>query len=59
MKKLLVSLTLIASIMSPSLYADKIYSWVDEKGVTHYGKNPPKDTPSRLINAATIAVRQR
>jgi Domain of unknown function (DUF4124) len=53
MKKFFVSLTLFAVIISPSVYADKIYSWVDEKGVTHYGKTPPKDTPSRLINART------
>jgi hypothetical protein len=53
MKKFLLGFALVASVMSPSLYADKIYSWIDEKGVTHYGKNPPKDTPSRMINART------
>ncbi len=53
MKKFLLGFALVTSVMSPSLYADKIYSWIDEKGVTHYGKNPPKDTPSRMINART------
>lgn len=53
MKKFLLGFTLIAAVSSPGFSADKIYSWIDEKGVTHYGKNPPKDVPSRLINAKT------
>ncbi len=53
MKKMLLSFGLASLLISPLVLADKIYSWVDEKGVTHYGENPPKDTPSRLINKRT------
>jgi hypothetical protein len=53
MKKLLLGIALTGFIASPLVFADKIYSWVDAKGVTHYGENPPKDTPSRQLNART------
>jgi hypothetical protein len=53
MKKILLSLGLATLIISPLVTADKIYSWVDEKGVTHYGANPPKGTPMRVLNART------
>lgn len=53
MKKILLSLVIAGLMTSSVVYADKIYSWVDEKGVTHYGENPPKDTPARQLNART------
>jgi Domain of unknown function (DUF4124) len=53
MKKILFSLVIAGLMTSSVVYADKIYSWVDEKGVTHYGENPPKDTPARQLNART------
>lgn len=53
MKKLLLGIALTGLMISPLVFADKIYSWVDDKGVTHYGENPPKDTPSRQLNART------
>lgn len=53
MKKLFFVVGLAALITSPSALAEKIYSWVDEKGVTHYGENPPKGTPARSLNART------
>jgi len=53
MKKLLLGIAFTGFIASPLVFADKIYSWVDAKGVTHYGETPPKDTPSRQLNART------
>jgi Domain of unknown function (DUF4124) len=53
MKKLLLGFVFIGLMTSPLVFADKIYSWVDDKGVTHYGENPPKDTPARQLNART------
>jgi hypothetical protein len=53
MKKLLLGLVFTSLMTSPLVFADKIYSWVDDKGVTHYGENPPKDTPARQLNART------
>lgn len=53
MKKILLSLGLVTLVISPLVMADKIYSWIDEKGVTHYGANPPKGTPMRVLNART------
>jgi hypothetical protein len=53
MKKRLLGIALSCFMISPIVMADKIYSWVDSKGVTHYGENPPKDTPARLLNART------
>jgi len=56
MKKLLIGFALL-SFLGTFAFADnnsgKIYSWVDAKGITHYGENPPKDTPSRKLNART------
>lgn len=53
MKKLLLGLVFTGLMTSPLVFADKIYSWVDDKGITHYGENPPKDTPARQLNART------
>ncbi|MBK8186928.1 MAG: DUF4124 domain-containing protein [Cellvibrio sp.] len=53
MKKRLLGIALSCFMVSPIVMADKIYSWVDSKGVTQYGETPPKDTPARLLNART------
>lgn len=35
--------------LSTQAYATKLYKWVDEKGVTHYGETPPDlDTATKL-----------
>jgi hypothetical protein len=53
MKKLLLGIAFTGLMISPWVVDDKIYSWVDEKGVTHYGENPPQNTPARQLNART------
>lgn len=48
---------------SPLLMAQTVYSWQDEKGITHFGQQPPKDVKYQIINiksndpaAATITT---
>jgi hypothetical protein len=33
--------------------AAKVYTWVDENGVTHYGEQPPQGATAKKINART------
>jgi hypothetical protein len=33
--------------------AAKVYTWTDEKGVTHYGEHPPQGATAKKINART------
>ncbi len=53
MKTCLLISVLVSFSLSQLAVADKIYSWVDDKGITHYGENPPKDVPAKQINART------
>ena len=44
----LASILFIATL-STQAFATKLYKWVDEKGVTHYGETPPDlDTATKL-----------
>lgn len=36
-----------------SAFAAKVYTWTDEKGVTHYGEHPPQGATAKKINART------
>lgn len=45
-----ISLSLmLIMVLASNTHAAKLYKWVDEKGVTHYGETPPDlDTATRL-----------
>ncbi len=36
-------LVIFATFVSGELLAAQVYSWVDDKGVTHYSQQPPRD----------------
>ena len=39
--------------LSTSALASQVYKWVDDKGVTHFGAQPPQDLEATAINTAT------
>jgi hypothetical protein len=45
------AITLSAS--NASAAKDNVFTWTDEKGVTHYGERPPKDSQARQIKTRT------
>ena len=40
-------------VLSTSAMASQIYKWVDDKGVTHFGAQPPQGQDATSINTAT------
>lgn len=55
-QRLLVLTVFLTTLLSASgLYAAKFYKWVDEKGTTHYGANPPDTDTAVQINVKTGA----
>ena len=44
----IAALTLAATLSGP-VFADAIYKWVDDKGITHYGEKAPKDVKSSTV----------
>ena len=47
-------LLLLCALALPSAFAQQMYKWVDEKGVTHYSETPP---PEGAKGAAKIEVK--
>lgn len=43
--------------MSTMAMASQVYTWVDEKGVTHFSENPPSDHPATSFRTTTPAPR--
>ena len=39
--------------LSTSALASQVYKWVDDKGVTHFGAQPPQGLEATTINTAT------
>ncbi|VXD02278.1 Glycosyltransferase [Pseudomonas sp. 8Z] len=39
--------------LSTSTIASQVYKWVDDKGVTHFGAQPPQGQDATTINTAT------
>jgi hypothetical protein len=37
-------------LAAPSAFADAMYKWVDEKGVTHFSSDPPPDGKAQKID---------
>jgi hypothetical protein len=69
MKKLFILLSLIMCLFINNVFADSVYKWVDENGVTHYGdsskgkkKNGAKEiqikTPPKIGSVAVNYVPQ-
>lgn len=51
-RRLAVAFGLCCAIAWPAIsYAQQVYKWVDEKGVTHYGEKPPGGRPAQTIDA--------
>lgn len=44
----LISCCLLCLVCS-SAFATKVYTWKDEKGITHYGERPPLNTDVRQV----------
>ena len=38
--------------LSSSIMAGQVYKWVDAKGVTHFGAQPPQGQPAETLNTA-------
>lgn len=36
-------------VLSSSAFATKVYTWKDDKGVTHYGERPPINGDARMV----------
>ena len=54
MKQAISLCFLIVSLgLSHSALSAKVYTWTDDKGVTHYGERAPKDVKAKVINART------
>lgn len=45
----LLALTAAGAMASAPALADKVYKWVDEAGVTHYGTQPPKTASATKV----------
>jgi len=41
-------LGLLLAIFWQTASAEKVYKWVDDKGVTHYGQQPPAEKPASI-----------
>lgn len=41
-------MAMVAALSGP-VFADAIYKWVDDKGVTHYGEKAPKNVKSSTV----------
>ena len=42
-------ITILSSVFSTGLFADKFYKWVDENGTTHYGSKPSPNHKSNEV----------
>lgn len=52
---LLFPILLTALLMASPIQAGKFYKWVDDKGVTHYGENPPDTETASVLNVKSGA----
>lgn len=43
--------------LSVSAMASQVYKWVDDKGVTHFGTQPPQGQPATQINTKVPQIR--
>lgn len=55
MRSSLLIISVCITLSAPS-FANKhsVYSWVDEKGVTHFGQRPPQDSDAVLVKKAAF-----
>lgn len=44
---------LMSLALSPSVLADKVYTWTDAKGTVHFGERPPKNVKATLVKTRT------
>lgn len=49
MNRIVFALALTLGLLLGAPSGAEVYKWVDQNGVTHYGQNPPPDTPSEQI----------
>ncbi|HBZ95455.1 MAG TPA: DUF4124 domain-containing protein [Pseudomonas sp.] len=52
MRHMILTGTLMLALSTTAM-ASQIYKWVDDKGVTHFGAQPPQGQPATTINTAT------
>ncbi|MFN3770881.1 MAG: DUF4124 domain-containing protein [Ectopseudomonas guguanensis] len=52
MRHMILTGTLMLALSTTAM-ASQIYKWVDDKGVTHFGAQPPQDQQATTINTAT------
>lgn len=57
MRHMILTGTLMLAL-STSAMASQVYKWVDDKGVTHFGAQPPQGQQATTINTATPPPRQ-
>lgn len=51
MRHMILTGTLMLALSTTAM-ASQIYKWVDDKGVTHFGAQPPQDQQATTINTA-------
>jgi hypothetical protein len=51
MRRMIITSSLLLA-MSASAMASQVYKWVDSKGVTHFGAQPPQGQEATSINTA-------
>lgn len=44
-----LGIPLLAIALSAPVFADEVYKWVDEEGVTHYGERAPADKDYSMV----------
>jgi hypothetical protein len=52
MRHMILTGTLMLALSTTAM-ASQIYKWVDDKGVTHFGAQPPQGQEATTINTAT------
>ncbi len=57
MRHMILTGTLMLAL-STSAMASQVYKWVDDKGVTHFGAQPPQGQQATTINTAPPPPRQ-
>ena len=57
MRHMILTGTLMLAL-STSAMASQVYKWVDDKGVTHFGAQPPQGQEATTINTAAPPPRQ-
>lgn len=57
MRHMILTGTLMLALSTTAM-ASQVYKWVDDKGVTHFGAQPPQGQQATTINTATPPPRQ-